>query len=61
MEKRLTKEQIVMQTRCIHCKREQYAIAVYSISHGKHPCVWCGKMSRKMTEDEYFKLLSDES
>lgn len=42
-----------MQEKCIHCGREQYAPAVYPISMGEHPCVWCGKMSEKMTVSEY--------
>jgi len=44
---------IAMQERCIYCGREQYAPAVWSISHGEHPCVWCGVTPPKMTEKEY--------
>lgn len=35
--------EVAMQPRCIYCKREQYGPAVWDISHGEHPCVWCGK------------------
>jgi len=42
-----------MQNRCIYCKREQYAMAVYAISQGEHPCVWCGKTPPKMSYGEY--------
>jgi hypothetical protein len=48
---------IAMQERCIYCKREQYIPAVWEISHGERPCVWCGKTSKKMSESEYLKLL----
>jgi len=34
---------IAMQTRCIYCLREQYGPAVHAISHGEHPCNWCGR------------------
>lgn len=50
-------EQIAIQTRCIHCGREQYALAVMSVSRGEEACVWCGEKSVVMSEDEYrFKL-----
>ena len=48
-----------MQIRCIYCKKEQYAPAVWSISYGKHPCVWCGKTSPKLNEKEYRKKLGE--
>ena len=44
---------VAMQTRCIYCHKEQYAPAVYEISYGKHPCVWCGKTSPKMSYERY--------
>ncbi len=47
-----------MQSRCVYCKREQYAPAVYSISLGEHPCVWCGEFSKPMTEQEYSEAYS---
>ena len=46
---------IAMQTRCVHCVREQYALAVWDISHGKIPCCWCGEMSEEMSVEEYNK------
>lgn len=55
------KNKIVMQHHCIYCKREQYAPAVSPISHGEHPCVWCGKTSPIITEyEEYKKELEKE-
>jgi hypothetical protein len=54
------KEDVAMQARCIYCKREQYAIAVYDISYGKHPCVWCGKTPPKLTQKEYIIKLKEE-
>jgi len=50
-------DDIAMQSRCVHCRREQYAPAVFSISHGEHPCVWCGKKSKKMTHKEWLKAI----
>ena len=46
---------IAMQTRCVHCVREQYALAVWDISHGQHPCCFCGEMSEEMSVEEYNK------
>ena len=51
--------QVAMQVRCVNCKREQYALAVYKISHGKHPCVWCGHTPKPMTENEYRAAIAD--
>jgi hypothetical protein len=48
---------VEMQMKCVHCGQEQYAPAVHAISNGKHPCVWCGKMSRPMTTEEYITAL----
>lgn len=42
-----------MQPRCIYCGREQYGPAVWPISHGEHPCVWCGETPPQLTESEY--------
>lgn len=39
------------QMRCIYCKREQYMLAVAEISHGVHPCVWCGMIPPVFTVD----------
>jgi hypothetical protein len=50
-----------MQVRCIYCKREQYAPAVYAISHGEHPCVWCGKTPPVFTRDaDWQKAMKEE-
>lgn len=50
-----------MQVRCIYCKREQYAPAVYPISHGKAGCSWCGKVPPVFTTDEeYYKALKED-
>ncbi len=51
-------EKIAMQMRCIFCGKEQYAPAVFDISHGKRPCCWCGKTPNQMTVDEYSKVMS---
>jgi hypothetical protein len=51
--------EVEMQTRCTSCGREQYAMAVHSISHGEHPCVWCGVTPKPMNTDEYHKALDD--
>lgn len=50
-----------MQVRCIYCKREQYAPAVYPISHGEAGCSWCGKVPPVFTTDEeYYKALKED-
>jgi ribosomal protein S27E len=60
--KKMKKEKdIAMQSRCIYCKKEQYAMVVFDISHGEHPCVWCGKTPPVLTEAEYRKLLKTEN
>lgn len=41
----------VMHVRCTECKREQYALLVYEISHGEKPCAWCGKDNPVLEED----------
>jgi uncharacterized CHY-type Zn-finger protein len=50
-------DDIAMQTRCVHCGREQYILAVIGVSTGEHPCVWCGVHSEEMTRDEYVQRL----
>lgn len=53
---------VAMQTRCIYCKREQYGPAVFDISHGDHPCVWCGKTPPVFKSyEEYHQALQDKS
>jgi hypothetical protein len=49
---------IAMQTRCIYCKREQYAMAVYDISHSKAPCVWCGETPPVLTNKEWHEKIA---
>lgn len=57
MKKKIKKKDIAMQTRCLHCLNEQYAIAVYGVSTKKEPCAWCGMITKPMTQDEYNKKL----
>ena len=47
-----------MQTRCIHCKKEQYALAVSGVSRGTLACSWCQEYSYPMSETEYLKELN---
>jgi hypothetical protein len=54
---KLATEDVAMQTRCVHCKKEQYTPKVYPISLGTEGCAWCGKKSSPMSEPEYYKLL----
>ena len=56
-DKKIKTEDIAMQSRCVHCGAEQYAMAVSEISRGNSPCVWCGKKSKQMTEREYDETL----
>lgn len=49
--------EIAMQVRCVHCKQEQYALAVAPVSRGDSPCVKCGEYSEPMTETEYRERL----
>lgn len=51
--RQIPNDKIAMQTRCVHCKAEQYGPAVHSVSMGTDTCSWCGKMSIKMTNAEY--------
>lgn len=53
----MTKDNIAMQERCIHCLKEQYSPGVYSVSCGLIPCAWCGKLSNMMTEAEYQEII----
>ena len=49
---------VVMQPRCVHCLREQYALAVYAVSHGKAGCSWCGHVPPVYTvEADYREAL----
>lgn len=58
MNKSSKTKDIAMQVKCIYCGREQYAIAVYDISYGKHPCVWCGKTPPILTEKKWREKLN---
>jgi hypothetical protein len=54
-------DETVMQPRCIFCKREQYAPAVYAISLGEHPCCWCGRTPPVFTDRAaYREALKDQ-
>lgn len=50
---------IEMQVRCVACKREQYAPAVWPISHGEAGCSWCGYVPKPMTTEEYRAALAE--
>lgn len=47
-----------VQSRCVHCKREQYKPAVIAVSCGDAPCAWCNALSRRMTIEEYRAALA---
>ncbi len=51
------KKEVVMQTSCIYCKKEQYAPAVYTVSHGEAGCAWCHKVPPVFT---YVKKYREE-
>lgn len=51
-------DDIAMQVRCVHCLREQYALAVMAVSLGEAGCVWCGAMSKPMTIPAYRHALA---
>jgi transcription elongation factor Elf1 len=51
-------EDVAMQTRCLHCGREQYALAVIGVSTGELGCSWCGVKSEQMTRDAYYEKLN---
>ena len=38
------RKEVIMQTICIYCKQEQYAISVYPVSHGEMGCAKCGQV-----------------
>lgn len=50
-------DDIAMQHHCLHCLREQWAPAVFGVSHGRDACVWCGAQGARMTNDEYYAEL----
>ena len=48
----------VMQPRCVHCLREQHALAVVGVSRGELGCSWCGQLAPVFTtEHEYRQAL----
>lgn len=51
-------DDVAMQTRCLHCLKEQYMLSVLEVSLGEAACTWCGEMSRQMTEVQYRDALS---
>lgn len=55
----MTDEQFALQTVCVHCLGEQYALSVYFVSTGEHACAWCGAYSKKMTRQQYRQALRD--
>lgn len=46
-------DDIAMQTRCVFCLSEQYAMAIVHVSFGTLACSWCGVKSIPMTEQEW--------
>jgi hypothetical protein len=52
-------DEFALQTRCLHCLGEQYALSVYFVSTGDQPCAWCGAYSKKMSQQEYDRALRD--
>lgn len=47
-----------VQTRCPHCDREIYAMAVWAFSHGGLTCR-CGRVSTAMRYDEWLTTLAE--
>lgn len=54
----MTNDHPAMQMRCVHCLREQWAMAVFGVSTGQLGCTWCGKTSTVMSEQEYRRALA---
>jgi len=50
---------LAMQTRCIHCKKEQYSPAVFSLSKKGGDCPWCDKEIKPMNYKDYLKALKE--
>jgi hypothetical protein len=48
------KKEVIMQERCIYCKREQYAPVVYPVSHGEMGCAWCGQVPPVFTDEKEY-------
>lgn len=49
-----------MQNRCIHCKGELYAMAVYHLSTKGGQCHNCGGEIVPMSKEEYLEKLRGE-
>jgi DNA-directed RNA polymerase subunit RPC12/RpoP len=49
---------VAMQSRCVNCLTEHYALAVIDISYGGIPCPHCEHLSEQMTRSEYMEALS---
>lgn len=49
--------ELAMQYRCLSCRREQYAPAVYGISTRGERCPWCGAKGENLTLEEYNEKL----
>lgn len=53
----MTEQETYMQSRCIACGGELYALAVYDYSHGHARCHNCGNLGVPMSKDEYLAKL----
>jgi hypothetical protein len=51
---------LFIQKICLGCLREHARGALVAVSSGKDGCVWCGAMSRPMTESEYQAELAEK-
>lgn len=45
----------VMQTRCTWCRREQYGMYVWPISHGLRGCTWCSRVPAVYTDASEYR------
>lgn len=50
----MTDKNVIMQVKCIYCKREQYSPAIYPISIGEAGCSWCGKVPPVFTNHKLY-------
>lgn len=46
---------VVMQPRCVRCKREQWAVVVAWVSRGLARCAWCGQHSPVFTNESDYR------
>ena len=49
------KKDVIMQTKCIYCKQEQYGIIVYPVSHGEMGCAKCGQVPPVFTDEKKYR------